>query len=719
MNNASHEDWDAVFYQNLYEIEKGMHHLVHKLERIRVEQWVRKLLEPCTVLAWKKSRNRYSELLLYMVRNKSFKPPFDVRPPNGELPTLPSYMLKYIADLSGEPRRSKSPDNKKDSTLKKYIREAQLAEFSTTDFTRTKISNSDYEPSLNENFTPEPGDKGFTNGWKGEDSAEWKREVNSGEWKRETSGEGRRDRDGEEWKRDEGGEEEWGGMSGRGSALLMSSLHRQSPDRFQQDDYHDVLDHLEQKYVASLHSIHTLTGHGEAIQDSLQVAHSRINELENQLKETSAQLEEYKRKNNNMLKSHADQILKMSYTNQREMNKVKEHYQQEISQMLPKSVHESLERTINEQKKRTLMIEKQFLDRESELLEQSFSASKISSEQEEGIVLMLTTQLKEAKEQIQQLNKQIHELHLKNIAQTQQLQHLKDETELGNLALEGSQRLEKEIERLNEQLRQKDTEIADITHDHRMQLEHIHNEHAVKIENVKREYESRQETLSATEKRMVQSNEDNRRLLEVIRKQEKLIEELQAAAEQSNAQKLTNFQQTQSIHKTNKMQIAKLQEELQRLVDDNNALHKVMAEEQDIFSRELAKMQEEHDKQIKAMVSKTVRDGLEQTVLGLQQRLLLLESHIEDTNKMHQQELEHAKQLHELELSNSINKLSKDFSKQYEDKNRKKRLSSAHEEQKLAHLERVSHEQKHRINVLEQTISDMQGINRLKAHKMK
>ena len=41
-------------------------------------------------------------------------------------------------------------------------------------------------------------------------------------------------------------------------------------------------------------------------------------------------------------------------------------------------------------------------------------------------------------------------------------------------------------------------------------------------------------------------------------------------------------------------------------------------------------MQEERDRQIKAMVSKTVRDGLEQTVLGLQQRLVLLESHIDD-----------------------------------------------------------------------------------------
>ena len=109
----------------------------------------------------------------------------------------------------------------------------------------------------------------------------------------------------------------------------------------------------------------------------------------------------------------------------------------------------------------------------------------------------------------------------------------------------------------------------------------------LQLESVKREYEAREETFSSTEKRMMQSNEDSRvctfsaplpfssllpsslilqiymqRLLEVIRKQEKLIEELQEAAEQSNAQKLNNFQQTQSIHKTNKMQIAKLQEEV-------------------------------------------------------------------------------------------------------------------------------------------------------------
>jgi hypothetical protein len=107
-----------------------------------------------------------------------------------------------------------------------------LAEFSTTDFTRTKISNSD-EASLNGTFTSELGEKGNTNGgWKGEDSAEWKREV-SEEWRGEMTG--------EEWKREDAGEEEWGRMSGRGSALMMSSLHRRSPDRSQKDEYPSLL----------------------------------------------------------------------------------------------------------------------------------------------------------------------------------------------------------------------------------------------------------------------------------------------------------------------------------------------------------------------------------------------------------------------------------------------------------------------------------------------
>ena len=55
------------------------------------------------------------------------------------------------------------------------------------------------------------------------------------------------------------------------------------------------------------------------------------------------------------------------------------------------------------------------------------------------------------------------------------------------------------------------------------------------------------------------------------------------------------------------------------------------------------------------------------------------------------------------------------ITQRYEDKTRRKRMSSAQDEQKLLHLERVADEQKHRIQVLEQTIQDMQGINRMKS----
>ena len=113
------------------------------------------------------------------------------------------------------------------------------------------------------------------------------------EWKREANG-------GEEKERKDMKSEDVSDDGLRSGPLLLSSLQRQSPEQTRKDEYllpfylvvpylffssptfflfftitcdryHDVLDHLEQKYVASLHSINTLTGRGEAIQDSLQV----------------------------------------------------------------------------------------------------------------------------------------------------------------------------------------------------------------------------------------------------------------------------------------------------------------------------------------------------------------------------------------------------------------------------------------------------------------
>jgi len=212
----------------------------------------------------------------------------------------------------------------------------------------------------------------------------------------------------------------------------------------------------------------------------------------------------------------------------------------------------------------------------------------------------------------------------------------------------------------------------------------------------------------------MQLSEDNRKLLEVISKQERRIEELQRTAEEANVQKLDSFQLSQDFHQANKQQIEKLQDELHRLVDDNEALHKVMIEEQARFSRELSKMREEYDRQMAGMVPRSIKDGLEQTVKGLQHRLLILEVHIEDSNKMHQQELEHMKQIHELELTNYSEQAKKDINRQYEDWMRKQALSSNQDEQKLAHLERITKDQKLRISALEQTITDLQDIHRLR-----
>ena len=43
------------------------------------------------------------------------------------------------------------------------------------------------------------------------------------------------------------------------------------------------------------------------------------------------------------------------------------------------------------------------------------------------------------------------------------------------------QSLEKEVERLHEELRQKDTETANIIREHRLQLEHLHDSNVIKV----------------------------------------------------------------------------------------------------------------------------------------------------------------------------------------------------------------------------------------------
>ncbi len=78
-------------------------------------------------------------------------------------------------------------------------------------------------------------------------------------------------------------------MESKTSITTLSFLHSTLDAAI----YHEVLHHLEQKYVASLQSLHEATDQSEAAHDSLQLADDRIEELESQLRDALSQVEEY------------------------------------------------------------------------------------------------------------------------------------------------------------------------------------------------------------------------------------------------------------------------------------------------------------------------------------------------------------------------------------------------------------------------------------------
>jgi len=84
-------DYDEIFKEHLFDIERS-YVVLPKPERIRVEQWVKKLSEPMPNKEWQKNRNMYAELLLHMVRTKRLEEPFNKLPYGGPLHTLPMWM---------------------------------------------------------------------------------------------------------------------------------------------------------------------------------------------------------------------------------------------------------------------------------------------------------------------------------------------------------------------------------------------------------------------------------------------------------------------------------------------------------------------------------------------------------------------------------------------------------------------------------------------------
>jgi len=82
------EDQEFVVY--MLEIE-NRYSTLKKQERMRIEQWSRKLCQATTNIEWKKNRNRYAILLLDQVLNNKLESPFTSTPPEGGLIVLQQY----------------------------------------------------------------------------------------------------------------------------------------------------------------------------------------------------------------------------------------------------------------------------------------------------------------------------------------------------------------------------------------------------------------------------------------------------------------------------------------------------------------------------------------------------------------------------------------------------------------------------------------------------
>lgn len=70
--------------------------------RIIVEKWVLKLMEQQSHLEWKKNRNLYGVYLLDMLMKRTLDDPFNKRPPDTALPTLPSHIKQYYVRMSND-----------------------------------------------------------------------------------------------------------------------------------------------------------------------------------------------------------------------------------------------------------------------------------------------------------------------------------------------------------------------------------------------------------------------------------------------------------------------------------------------------------------------------------------------------------------------------------------------------------------------------------------
>ncbi|CAG9317702.1 KIAA1107_1 [Blepharisma stoltei] len=92
------DELDQIFIDMMLEVEQNYEPL-SKHEKVRIEQWSKKLCQVTSNSIWKKNRNKYAKCLLDMVKLGNLQEPFSKIPPEGPLPQFqaPTIAPKQIS----------------------------------------------------------------------------------------------------------------------------------------------------------------------------------------------------------------------------------------------------------------------------------------------------------------------------------------------------------------------------------------------------------------------------------------------------------------------------------------------------------------------------------------------------------------------------------------------------------------------------------------------
>ncbi|XP_059139719.1 centrosomal protein of 112 kDa-like [Physella acuta] len=95
---------DREFDKHLADMKPFVLKLPYKTERQKSAVWIKKLCEPLSAgSSGRKTRNQYAQLMLQMLKKGSLQSPFDQKPEQGPLRPLPSYMAETLPDwVEGE-----------------------------------------------------------------------------------------------------------------------------------------------------------------------------------------------------------------------------------------------------------------------------------------------------------------------------------------------------------------------------------------------------------------------------------------------------------------------------------------------------------------------------------------------------------------------------------------------------------------------------------------